>query len=130
VVDNELAAMVGPLWSEGHVCDVLSVDVDELETGTVLALTASDGGVRVYPVFQFHRRDGVVEVKPALVPFLRALRALDRWTVAVILHTPAPELDDTTPLDWVRRGGSAETLSALAAVLVNEWSAGARRTDA
>lgn len=127
---NELAAVVGPFWTEGKVCDALSIDAQVLasrrESGTVLGLTTTTDGVWVYPVSQFHRRDdGTVEVKPPLVPFLQALRAFDAWTVAVILHTPAPELDDTTPLDWIRQDGSAETLSALATALVREWSAGA-----
>jgi hypothetical protein len=114
---NELADLVGPFWSETKVCDALGVDAVALqarrEAGTVLGLTTSDGE-RVYPVSQFDRQDGTVEVRPALVPFLSALRRFDAWAVAVLLHTPAPELDDQTPLDWVPQDGSPEALADLA----------------
>jgi hypothetical protein len=115
------------VWSQGRTCEALSVSRAELadfrRAGSVLGLTTADGDL-VYPVSQFQRREGTVEVRPALVPFLRALRGFDPWAVAVLLHTPAPELDNATSLDWARDGADPATLAAYAAVAAREWAAG------
>ena len=131
-VANEIAALIGPFWTESKVCDVLGVAADELAVrraeGTVLALTSTDGDT-FYPVDQFQRRgDERLEVRAALVPLLRTLRSFDAWTVAVLLHTPAPELGGLTPLDWARQGGTEGTLADLALVVSREWAAGAATT--
>jgi hypothetical protein len=127
---NELVALVGPFWSETKTCAALGISVSDLasrrDDGTVLGLTTSDGD-RLYPIAQFHRLDGRVEVKPALLPLLEALRAFDPWTVAVLLHTPASELDGATPLDWVRSHGAPERLEDLGHVVASEWAAGTPR---
>lgn len=125
-----VAGVVGPLWSEPRVCEALAVTTDALAalraTGDVLGAMTSDG-VALYPVSQFQRRDGVTEVRPGLVPFLRALHGFDCWAVAVLLDTPAPELDDRTPLDWLRAGGDPETVAALGTAVAREWGAGSAR---
>jgi hypothetical protein len=78
----------------------------------------------VYPVEQFWRRGGRVEVRPALVPVFRTLRGFDGWAVAVLLHTPAPELDGLSLLAWLRRGNAPEAVSDVARVVAREWNAG------
>ena len=93
----------------------------------LLAPVSSDG-VTVYPVWQFHRRDGVVGVKPSLPPVLNALRPLDGWTVAVLLHTPATELNGSTPLDWLAGGGHRQAVLLLASTIVDEWTVDTRHT--
>jgi hypothetical protein len=127
---NELANLVAPFWSEARVCNALGIKPVVLgqrrDAGTVLGLTTSDG-VRVYPVNQFHRHDAAVDVRPALLPLLQTLRDFDPWTVAVLLNTPAPELDNQTPLNWVGRGGSPDLVSDLARAVAREWAAGAGR---
>lgn len=125
---NELAALLGPFWSSAKVQDALGVPTRQAlasrrKNGSVLGLKTSDGDV-VYPVWQFHRRDDAIEVKPALVGMLRILKTFDPWTVAVVLRTPAPELKGLTPIDWVRAGRPAATLVELARVVAREWAAG------
>lgn len=124
---NELAALVGPVWSAANTCRSLGVSQGGLaalgSAGDVLRLVTADGEA-VYPVWQFSRR-GQVHVKPGLVPLVRTLRGFDGWTVAVLLHTPAPELDDLSPLDWLAEGRDGEAVAALAVVVAREWSAGA-----
>lgn len=127
---NDLVEVVGPVWSEARAIAALDVSAGTAssmrDAGSLLGLRTSDGA-RVYPVAQFQRRDGTVEVKPALVPVLRALRGSDPWAVAVLLHTPAPELDGATPLGWLSDGGSPETLARLARMVAREWAAGTVR---
>lgn len=100
MVHNDLAEVVGPCWSEARVLSSLGATVETvsswIEAGAIHALTTADGD-RLYPVAQFQRRGGVVEVKPGLRPVFEALRDFHPWTVAVLLHTAAPELDDATP---------------------------------
>jgi hypothetical protein len=124
---NEIADLVGPFWSGAKVSDELGVSAGVLdarrESGEVLGLVTVDG-VIVYPVSQFQRREGRVEVKPAMVPVLRAWRQFDGWTVAVLLSTPAPELDDLTPLAWLDQGREPAALRSLTDAVALEWNAG------
>jgi hypothetical protein len=125
---NELAAFVGPLWSEIKTCGALDASPDILaarrEAGALLELVTSDGD-RVYPVFQFVAgEDGRIETRTGLAAMLQELRSFDPWTVAVLLKTPAPELDGSTPVEWERAGGAVEALRDLAAVVAREWAAG------
>lgn len=128
---NELADLLGPFWSEAHTRNVLDRELSgsyakSVATGSVLGVVSSDGDV-FYPVFQFRREpagpEAGVRVDPALVPVLRILRDLDPWTVGVFLHTPAPELDDQTPLACLRSepGGPVAVLE-LAQVVALEWA--------
>lgn len=122
-----IGALVGPCWSPTRVCSALDVTDPGLaarrESGEVLGLSTRDGDV-VYPLWQFQRREGRVEVKPALVPLFRALRRFDGWAVAVLLHTPSPELDGQTPLGWLDGGRDPAAVGALGGVVAREWSAG------
>ena len=124
---SDLAAAVGPCWSEAKTAAALAVSVESLAAlrtaGGVLGLETADG-VWVYPIDQFRTGGGRVEVKPDLLPVFHALRGHDPWAVAALLHTPAPELDDATPLDWLSAGGDPEALSALAVAVAREWAAG------
>ncbi|MFC7500928.1 hypothetical protein [Nocardioides sp. GCM10030258] len=126
---NELAELLGPFWSEARVRNALGVLTQQdlasrRRDGSVLGLESSDGVV-VYPVSQFHRRpDGCTEVKPDLVPVLQTLSEFDPWAVGLFLQTPAPELDDLTPLEWMRTNRPAEGLEQLAQVLAREWAGG------
>jgi hypothetical protein len=126
---NELAAFLGPFWSATKAREALRVGSRQAmesrrKSGALLGLRTSDGAI-VYPVWQFRRSAGVVEVRPPLVPMLRTLKHYDPWTVGVLLRTPAPELETLTPLDWARAGRSPEALRVLACVVAREWSAGA-----
>jgi hypothetical protein len=115
--ENELAALVGPFWTEAKVREALNVSPERLASaraeGSVLALPSTDGD-RFYPVSQFRRHDHTAEVKPGLASTLRVLREFDPWTVAVLLHTPADELDGHTPFNWLSGGHPPEALASLA----------------
>jgi hypothetical protein len=50
------------------------------------------------------------------------LRSQDPWSVAVIVNTAAPELRDTTPLEWARAGHDEEVLVRLARTIEAEWA--------
>lgn len=88
----------------------------------LLALVSADG-LRVYPVWQFHRRDRHVEVKPSLLPVFDALSRFDGWTVAALLHTPARELSGSTPLNWLAGRGDLQAVMTLAIAIVDDWTA-------
>jgi hypothetical protein len=121
---NEIATLVGPVWSETKVVESLDVTRAALRQmrvdGFVLGLTTLEGDT-FFPVAQFENRDGAVRVKVALQPLFSALRSHDPWAVAVLLHTPAPELDDLTPLSWLAGGGAPDTLASLARCVEREW---------
>lgn len=127
---NELAALLGPFWSEGRVRDALGCEsteaLDRLAAeGALLVLTSSDGDL-FCPLFQFRRvADGTVEVRPALLPVLRTLRAFDPWAVATLLRTPAAEFDGQTPLERAREDSSRPDLATFARTVAREWAAGA-----
>lgn len=124
---SDLAAAVGPCWSEAKTAAALAVSVESLAAlrtaGGVLGLETADG-VWVYPIDQFRTGGGRVEVKPDLLPVFHALRGHDPWAVAVLLHTPAPELGGATPLDLLTVGRDLEVLACWASVVNREWSAG------
>ena len=128
VNENEIAELVGPLWSSSRVMSDLRVTTKVLatwqESGEVLWLVTGEG-VTVYPAWQFWRHEDAAEVRPALVDVFRALRRHDGWATAVLLHTPAPELDDMTPLDWLRDGRDPGRVRELARVVAREWGSGA-----
>ena len=116
VTTNEIAQVVGPCWSEPKVLAALGVTADTVasrrEAGTILALPTADGA-RVYPVDQFRRHDGTVEVKPALLPLLRALRRFDPvgGGGAVAYSGARARRGDTTcmAVRWRRAGGRSPT---------------------
>jgi hypothetical protein len=127
---DDLASLLGPFWSATRAREALGLASrqalnERRRSGSVLGLKTASNDI-VYPVSQFQRRDGRVEVKPLLVPFLRTLRGHDPWAVATLLHTPAPELGGLTPLAWLKRGGEhVDALEDLARTVAREWRAGA-----
>lgn len=122
---SKLADLVAPVWTAEHTRRVLNLArptmLERRRTGSLLALRSSDGEF-FYPVSQFEKRDGKVRVKPALRQFMMVLRDQDPWTIAVLQHTPAPELDGLTPSGWVRQGRHPQTLVDYARVVNAELS--------
>lgn len=113
---RDLTAVAGPFWTEEKVRKgVLSV-----RSWAILAVTTADGD-RIYPAWQFRRATGGYEVWPDLIRAFWALRRHDPWAVAVILRTPAPELDGVTPVEWVRAGRPTEALLRFAEIVAREW---------
>lgn len=126
VADSALVDAVGPAWSTRKVRAELGgvspqAVHQRVARGTLWALPTSDGST-VFPTFQFVRRNGRLETKRGLQAMFKILRAEDPWAVAVLMKTPAPELGDTSPVEWERRGGSVDALERLAHDLVREWS--------
>ena len=121
---NELAELVGPLWSVERTSQALGVEPAALlvmaEQGSLLTLTSSDGDV-FYPVFQFTDTGTAIRVQDGLRPVLQDLRSFDPWAVAVLLHTPSPEFGDVTPLEAARSGAD---LREFGRTVAREWSAG------
>lgn len=123
---NDLVGFLSPFWSSAKVRTELGLHTRQAldsrrRSGSILALKTSDGQL-VFPVSQFHRTAGKVEVKPELRSIFSTLRKHDPWTVAVLLHTPAQELGALTPLDWVRHGNDTLQLVAFARRIDAEWS--------
>jgi hypothetical protein len=123
---TDLTDLVGPLWSADKTQQALGVSSraamrDLCDTGSLLGVPTADGDV-FYPVAQFETHDGGFRVKPAVQQFMMALRERDPWTVAVLLHTPADELDECAPLDWVRRDGDTSTLLDYANLVAAAFS--------
>ncbi|WP_210438466.1 hypothetical protein [Nocardioides xinjiangensis] len=123
---NELADLVGPFWSWSRVSAALGLSSDRRARGEVggalLGLATTDGQV-VYPVWQFHRLpSGRVEVRPGLAAVFHELQGFDPWAVAVLIHTPAPELDGQTPLEAARSGAAPDDLARVAHAVRREWA--------
>lgn len=125
--DNEVADLLAPFWSAQRTAEGLAVTFDELarrtRDGEVLGLSPGPG-VAHYPVWQFHRlRDGSVRVKPGIATFVSALHGrANPWSIAILLRTPAAELGDQTPEQWVRAHGDDEVLRRFARHLAAEWT--------
>ena len=125
-VGSELAHLLGPYWSATRTAEELGLSQPEmrqrLADRTLLWVTFA--GTPFFPIWQFHRTpDGGVEVKPGLLTFIKTLSTVtsDGWTIGTYLRTPAPELTDLTPEQWVDEGRSGSTLDRYAAVVVRQW---------
>lgn len=125
--ENELAALVGPFWSRDRTCSALGLTPEALAAlqaeGGLLELRSAEGDP-FYPLFQFQKAGNHVQVRTTVAAVTRVLRHFSAWAVAVLLHTPAPELDGSTPLEWLAAGGDAQDVVALARLVSKEWSAG------
>lgn len=124
--ENALISWTGPFWSGEKVCEQLG-----LPSVQVLASLCSDGsifgletfdGKMVFPVWQFEKYNRTVTVRPVISQVVNILGSHDRWTVAVVLNVPAPELEGLSPLDWVRQDRSEEVLLSFARRVDREWS--------
>lgn len=120
---SELGDLLAPYWSAHHTMKELGlspVQLDEArQGGGVLGVAATDGAC-FYPVWQFRRRSGTVEVKPGIAAVLRMLRSLEGWTTGVFLRMSAPELDDLTPEAWIDEGRDPTVLLRYARVFLAE----------
>lgn len=127
---RELADLLAPYWSAPRAAEALGLTPgalgERLAEGSVLAV-AIPSGTLFFPIWQFRRMpDGRVEVKPGLLDFIKTLHTVmkDGWTVGTQVRTPAPELDDLTPEQWVDSGREPAVLDRYADALVQEWERG------
>lgn len=79
----------------------------------------------VYPSWQF---DDEGSPRRDLVAIWRTLRGpverpnADPWTCALWLRTPHPDLNDSTPVDWLSSGGDVGAVDALARRDAARWA--------
>ena len=115
-------AQIGPFYDTPAVVRLLGVSkqavADRARRGTLLRVTTRQGR-HLYPVFQFDRRRLYPAIPQALAPF-RDTR-VDGWAIASWLTTPAAALDGATPAQWLRDGGDAAPVVALAEDVAARW---------
>lgn len=81
-----------------------------------------DGGGWVFPVWQF---TDTAAVRPDVLALWAVLRtAADRWTCALWLRSPHPELGDRTAIDWLDAGRSVDAVLPLARAAALAWASG------
>lgn len=111
---NKMSDLVGPFYASDSVAALLGCPVDDLaewtSAGRVLGLTTSDG-VEVYPAFQF-TPDGTL--RPEFLSVLRVFGGIDPWTIAVWLRTRHPDLNNTSPDQWLATGNDPDRVRVLA----------------
>jgi hypothetical protein len=111
--DLQWGEHIGPLVGWRDVANVLgSVGTrqgvnDLARRGRLLALPAKDGQL-LYPLFQFHDGKPLPQMPRILEAFART--SISPWTLASWLVTPQRLLEGTSPLEWLRRGRSGETV--------------------
>ena len=126
LTDSALVDTVGPSWSTKKLRAELGgispqAVHQRVARGTLWALPTSDGAA-AFPTFQFVRRNGRLETKRGLQVMFKILRGEDPWAVAVLMQTPAPELEGASPVEWERSGGSIDALEHLAHDVVHGWN--------
>jgi len=120
--DSPLADRIGAVWSSAGTRERLGLGTRQALNsrrlhGTILGIKTREGGV-FYPVFQFRRRGGHVEVHPNLVPVLKTLKDIDSWTIAAMLQSKDPDLK-MSPVQWANSGGDQ--------TLLEEWAETVKR---
>lgn len=79
-----------------------------------------DGGGWVFPVWQFTETGAV---RPDVLDLWAALRSSgDRWTCALWLQSPQPELGDRTAVDWLDDGRPVAVVLDLARAAALAWA--------
>jgi hypothetical protein len=127
---NPMADLLSPFWSGskvGRELDSLKplsrqALAERRKNGSLLGLVTSDNKT-IYPVAQFHRVGGRVEVRPGVKAMLSVLRHADPWSVALLVlsDNPVEELEGMSPLEAMERGVGLEKLSSYADVVRREW---------
>jgi len=109
--------LLGPFYSAGQVAKILGgvsrqALADRRERRTILGLKTADGVV-VYPTFQFDEGHRVLR---GLAEILQAFRGsgVDDWTLAGWLVSPLQPLRGQSVIQWLRAGGSLDTVLTLA----------------
>ena len=100
--DRAWAEQLGPAYRQGDVARLLDKSRQAVSADRGLLRLALRDGEIAYPVFQFDGRrqlPGIREVVRVLEPAVATA-----WTTASWLTSPAPELDDRTPLALLRAG--------------------------
>lgn len=107
--DQAWAEQLGPAYRQGDVARLLGKSRQAVSADRGLLRLALRDGEIAYPVFQFDGRrqlPGIREVVRVLEPAVATA-----WTTASWLTSPAPELDDRTPLTLLRKGEREPVIS-------------------
>jgi hypothetical protein len=113
---HPMAEAVGPFYSGAGIRRVLAIR-DDGELGRrrhaweVLAAQTADG-VWVYPTFQVDAEGGCV--KPWLLELLSQFKGIDRWSAALWLTAPHPDLGGLAPVVAGDEGRPVELITELA----------------
>jgi hypothetical protein len=111
--DLQWSEHVGPLVGWRDVADLLkSVRTrqgvhDLARRGRLLALPTKDGQL-VYPLFQFRDGKPLPEMPRIIEAFGKA--RISPWTLASWMVTPQRPLEGASPVEWLKRGRSSETV--------------------
>ena len=128
--DNAMVELLKPFWSSAKLQQEFKASRQALDSrmrvGSLLGLKTGDGQL-VYRVFQFVRDSkGALIVRPGIIDMLKVVRngeGYEPWMFATLLRTPAPELEDLTPIEWMRDPDQDQReLRAVALRWVHEWS--------
>ncbi|MDZ7790860.1 MAG: hypothetical protein U5L08_10290 [Xanthomonadales bacterium] len=100
--DRAWAEQLGPAYRQGDVARLLDKSRQAVSADRgLLRLALRDGDI-AYPVFQFDGRRQLPGIREVVRVFEPAVATT--WTTASWLTSPAPELDDRTPLALLRAG--------------------------
>ncbi len=103
---------LGKLYSTGELKDVMGVSRqainERVQRGTLFALRQSSGEY-AYPAFQFDHQGQPLKPIIDVLPLFPEEIA-DRYTVASWFVSSQPLLEGNTPVDWVAKKRSTETL--------------------
>lgn len=120
----DVAAIIGPVFTEAAVMNLLSKTADELAAmradRQILSGVTSDGH-RVYPAAQFDGR-GIIEGTVSTLTAVGEER-IDDW--ALLLWFAAPDhdyLEGLSPLDWLAGGRDPRRLDALTNATAARWA--------
>ncbi len=107
--DEAWTEQLGPAYRQGDVARLLDKSRQAVSADSGLLRLAMRSGEIGYPVLQFDGRSqlpGVREIVRAFEPVVTSA-----WTTASWLTSPAPELDDRTPLAALRAGDREPALA-------------------
>jgi len=107
--DEAWTEQLGPVYRQGDVARLLGKTRQAVSADSGLLRLAMRNGDIGYPVFQFDGRSqlsGIREIVRAFEPVVTS-----PWTTASWLTSPAPELDDRTPLAALRAGDREPALA-------------------
>jgi len=128
--NNSMVELLKPFWSSAKLQQEFKASRQALDSrmrvGSLLGLKTGDGQL-VFPVFEFIRdTKGALKVRSGVIEMLKIVRnseGYEPWMFATLLRTPAPELEDLTPIEWMRDPDRDQReLRALALRWVHEWS--------
>jgi hypothetical protein len=115
---------IGPFYDTAGLTRWLGVTkqalADRVRRHRLLAVITAEGRV-LYPAAQFAGRRVLPGLPEALVAFRDT--EVDGWAIAAWATTPAAALRGSTPLRWLRDGGDAGPVLALARQTAALWAA-------